>query len=234
MPTVYRSRISDYISHCNAADAYSENAFPRGYQDGRSKENTIDMPRMPRRGSYSYASDAASWRSTHPRERDYRDEVRPPPPSSLGYTRRRMAREPPAPLRRSDRNHRDSSGSGSAPDSMSPTAGSPGRKTVRFDNSTSDPSMIRQPATQVERPKTFSKDAPPAAISESAQETARRLWYRKPDDGGRPSARPGVSRRETEFSVDTTKADSGGTQIGSRDRDRRETERRYETRSRRR
>lgn len=62
---------------------------------------------------------------------------------------------------------------------------------------------------QPSRPKTFARDAPPAAISESAKDTARRLYHRKPSDGGRPSARPTVHRGDSTWTVNTTRAEMG-------------------------
>lgn len=74
---------------------------------------------------------------------------------------------------------------------------------------------------QPTRPKTFAKDAPPVAISESAKDTARRLYHRRPSDGGRPGARPTVQREDSTRTMNTTRAEMG-TQVGGRRRERRE------------
>ncbi|EME49053.1 hypothetical protein DOTSEDRAFT_30374 [Dothistroma septosporum NZE10] len=97
----------------------------------------------------------------------------------------------------------------------------PRRKSVRFDDG-GRPSTRQHSSSSVQqqRPKTFTKDAPPAAISESARDTARRLYHRKPSDGGRPAARPTVERSASTRSLNTTRAEAG-TNVGGRHSSRR-------------
>ncbi|KAF2171240.1 hypothetical protein M409DRAFT_50706 [Zasmidium cellare ATCC 36951] len=134
-------------------------------------------------------------RSQRPRGDSYR---RPPPPPE-------PSRMDPSPRRRRP--------STTTTTTSTPSQGPPPRKSVRFTDgerpSTRRPSSGSQ---QPMRPKTFAKDSPPAAISESAKDTSRRLFHRRPSDGGRPSARPAmVQTGDSNWTVQTTRAEMGTT-----------------------
>lgn len=197
----------DYINNCSAANAYSPTSYPRAYTRAQYDSN------MSSRSYYQPARFSAETRRSVPyppppaRPLHREPTRRPQPPPNYS------ALKPPSapPLRRSY----ISSSSRATPPSPSPP-----RKSVRFDDS------ARSKVPQ-RRPKTFATDAPPAAISESAKETSRRLFHRRPSDGGRPSM---FARSESTRSLDTTRAEFG-THVGrsresGRERER-ERERRY-------
>lgn len=201
MPSIIPANIQNYINSCSAANAYSSNSYPRQYTNtNRSRyvggENNNTMPRDRRSAAMpppSYSS------SSRPSRRSA--QYAPPDLSRL-----RIAEEPPPSRPRPSRR--------ATPPSPPPPSTRERRKSVRFDAApTVSASSGSMPVPR--RPKTFATDAPPAAISESAKETARRLYHRKDSDGGpvRSSARPGpdLKRTDSTWTMNTTQAEAGTT-----------------------
>lgn len=172
MSTVYRSAMQAYIDNCRAANAYSSSAYAREYTTSHHQRPSD----MSQRSVYlcpvddrSRDDDRCHRRSQRSREDSSRRPPPPPEPTRL---------EPPT------RRRRLSTSTAATPPSPEPRP----RKSVRFSDG-ERPTTRRPPGgassmQQPTRPKTFARDAPPAAISESAKDTARRLYRRRPSDGG--------------------------------------------------
>ncbi|CAK4033554.1 Hypothetical predicted protein [Lecanosticta acicola] len=225
------AHIQNYIYSCEAADAYTPTSYPRQYTNPNHSRHasgdhyTSDRIMGRDRRSAPLPPPGITSSSRSGRRSSFASPSAPPDLSRL-----RIAEEPPPSWPRPARR--------ATPPSPTPPSTRERRKNVHFDApSTTTSATPSGPVPQ--RPKAFACDAPPVAISESAKDTARRLYHRKNSDGGpvRESARPGASLRRSEstWTLNSTRAEMGTTVGGGGRKERRgagERERERERRDR--